>query len=145
MSEQGFQFLQAGAPLNSPGRERVTQVMEVEVHKVGTVHRALPNRAEVVPLARAEHGVGRAIQRHLPPLAAFRDDEQDHTAGAIDSFPGEIEYLTAAQSGEEREFQLDTGTARRRSDLHKLTLPGLIHMLESALVGHDVASSLLRD
>ena len=65
---------------------------------------------------------GRTVQRHLPPLAAFRDVEQDHTAGAIDSFPGEIEYLTAAQSGEEREFQLDTGTARRRSDLHKLTL-----------------------
>ena len=33
---------------------------------------------------------------------------------------------------------LDTGTTRRRSDLHKLTLPGLVHMLDSAFAGHVI-------
>jgi hypothetical protein len=36
------------------------------------------------------------------------------------------------------DYPLDTGTMRRRSDLHKLTLPGLIHTLDSALAGHVI-------
>ena len=59
----------------------------MEVHQFGTLHRALPRRAEVVPLARAEHqpaalrappgqdGIGSTVQGHLTPLAALRDVE----------------------------------------------------------------------
>ena len=36
------------------------------------------------------------------------------------------------------EYPVDIGTTRRKSDLHKLTLPGLIHMLDSAFAGHVI-------
>ena len=36
-------FLPAGALLNGRWRERVTQVMKVEVHQLGAVDRALPS------------------------------------------------------------------------------------------------------
>ena len=36
------------------------------------------------------------------------------------------------------EYPLDTGTARRRSRLHKLAPPALIHMLDSAFAGHVI-------
>src|SRR5262245_17832458 len=100
VSEQFFHFLQAGTPLNGPGRERVTKVMEVEVDQPGAIDRTLPGRAEVVPLSCAEHettvlrtapsqdGVRPAAKRHLTPLAALRNVEQDDAARAVDPVPG---------------------------------------------------------
>jgi hypothetical protein len=46
--------------------------------------------------------------------------------------------LPVGQPNAVGDYPLDTGTMRRRSDLHKLTLPGLIHMLDSALAGHVI-------
>jgi hypothetical protein len=90
VSEQIFHFLQAGTALNSPGRERVTQVVKVEVDQPGAIDRTLPGRAEVVALSCAEHetavlgsapgedGISTAVQRHLTPLAALRNVPYAH-------------------------------------------------------------------
>jgi hypothetical protein len=46
--------------------------------------------------------------------------------------------LPAGEPNAVGDYPVDTGTARRRSDLHKLTLPGLVHMLDSAFAGHVI-------
>jgi hypothetical protein len=46
--------------------------------------------------------------------------------------------LPVGQPNAVGDYPLDTGTTRRRSDLHKLTLPGLVHMLDSAFAGHVI-------
>jgi hypothetical protein len=46
--------------------------------------------------------------------------------------------LPVGQPNAGGDYPVDTGTARRRSALHKLTLPGLVHMLDSAFAGHVI-------
>jgi hypothetical protein len=46
--------------------------------------------------------------------------------------------LPVGQPNAVGDYPVDTGIARRRSDLHKLTLPGLVHMLDSAFAGHVI-------
>jgi hypothetical protein len=47
-------------------------------------------------------------------------------------------WLPMGQPNVVGDYSVDTGTARRRGKLHKLTLPGLIHMLDSAFAGHVI-------
>jgi len=46
--------------------------------------------------------------------------------------------LPVGQPNATGDYPVDVGTAKRRGALHKLTLPGLIHMLDSAFAGHVV-------
>jgi hypothetical protein len=46
--------------------------------------------------------------------------------------------LPVGQPNAVGDYPVDTGTARRKGNLHKLTLPGLIHMLDSAFAGHVI-------
>jgi len=46
--------------------------------------------------------------------------------------------LPVGQPNAVGDYPLDIGTAKRRSHLHKLTLPALVHMLDTAFAGHVI-------